>query len=726
MAAIIPDSARTRSVGSTGQTGVFFSQPDTRGIGGGQGLIEAGKALNKAGDYTAKVAAGLAEADYRIARREDTILRKSIKGAIEGELSTLYTDFQNQGKFSTSKGVKEFRDALGAKAKEVETKYLGQFQTAEERGAFQGEISELYSKYDLQAVEDGVEVGGRILLEEHARDVSALSQTVFDDPSSFGLAIQKLETIVKKDLEGKISPEEQLNALHSGLEQIGTAAVEYYINAGAYELAQEVMSDARLGNAFTEDRRRDLNLKIISQQAARHKKEAEVRTKISIYEGLGVPVTPELVVSAMGDTVPATMTAQAALDFYRRTTKKEPTADMVAKANDLYVAPVFVNVKAGDTITDASGKVIADKPATYKLGVNEVVKNDRGKIIARGPVSTVSDAFGKGTVGRARSFLTEHVDDFRSGALTPMETAMFFESIVTAQSYDPVTQTSGKLSPLVVDALLEYGIDPAKMGGAVPAAQQYYERMQSGQAVAQAPDEPSQAPEEQVAQNKLSGAIAPQANQLTEALSAASVNGDAAPDAVVAEMEKRNIRFFDMAYQLAGPWSTIQNAGTSNVLTSWLINAPEVVTVRQSWDLFKIFVTASLKTTERFGAVERQDIIDRLDAISGGFFKSPDAVQDGMVGLDDILAVREAALEQDLDNPGEMSGKERKDALQTLNAIQTVRKILNVPPRANSREELLQVIKERGLKPGDLVNYAGTFVPISGAPKKSGEAENGE
>jgi hypothetical protein len=190
----------------------------------------------------------------------------------------------------------------------------------------------------------------------------------------------------------------------------------------------------------------------------------------------------------------------------------------------------------------------------------------------------------------------------------------------------------------------------------------------------------------------------------------------AEPQAALEAVDTAGINFFDLAELITGPVSGVEQSVSEIPWVGQYFQAAEVRQARQAFNLLKPAVAAVLRRTDRYGDAERKDISARLDNLDSHFLTEPQAMRNDMIGLDNWLAGEEQYYSETIEKEGEVSGQRYRDLQDQLNAIKFIRKVLGVPPTINSEEEYHEMVRERGLKPGDKVIWGPTNEVVEIAP----------
>jgi hypothetical protein len=112
----------------------------------------------------------------------------------------------------------------------------------------------------------------------------------------------------------------------------------------------------------------------------------------------------------------------------------------------------------------------------------------------------------------------------------------------------------------------------------------------------------------------------------------------------------------------------------------------EAIQRNQYLKLSAFGLNRSLASSERFAEGERKQINAALD-IQPEVFTRPEALQQRIIGIDDVfLQIRRNAVNT-LKNAGKVTADMRKQALEKVQEIDNARMILGVPPRAYTQKE---------------------------------------
>ena len=199
----------------------------------------------------------------------------------------------------------------------------------------------------------------------------------------------------------------------------------------------------------------------------------------------------------------------------------------------------------------------------------------------------------------------------------------------------------------------------------------------------------------------------------------------------LATLERGGIKFYEQADELAGISSCLKATLSKFEIIGYFIEARKTVWIRQQFETFLWVVPAVLAfglDGERYDdGGNRGTVRAYSEALPrGGCFKSPRALKDDLIGLDNFLAIYEASNRDLLEQEELVSGDEsyRHHLKDRVNAIQLVRSVIGAPPLITNVEELDEAIKEFGLVDGDLVNFNGTVMEIDWP--ELGEAPEGD
>lgn len=161
------------------------------------------------------------------------------------------------------------------------------------------------------------------------------------------------------------------------------------------------------------------------------------------------------------------------------------------------------------------------------------------------------------------------------------------------------------------------------------------------------------------------------------------------------EVVRPKTTFFEMANLLTGPKSTVQAALEGNVLTSWMVEASEVIIARTHFNLWKYFDYIGFMCPNVCSEEDQEAIVESLKT---SFWLAPDSLKISMEVIDDFLAREQAYAERQI--KGGETKKVRQAALKTFYDIQSLRASL-IPPLVTSSKELGAMVKSGELKVGD-------------------------
>ena len=208
-------------------------------------------------------------------------------------------------------------------------------------------------------------------------------------------------------------------------------------------------------------------------------------------------------------------------------------------------------------------------------------------------------------------------------------------------------------------------------------------------------------------------------------LVAAPANGQDYEMRELAHFERNGIKFYEHADKLAGIPSCLRAALYQLEPFGRFIDAHDILRMRWAFEDFlkHSSVLIPFAWGDPYGADPYEEakrsgrnVFEALSRSRGGCFTAPDAVESGLAGLDSFLADIEASLRKRLwrsrDDLTEVGEDYRHRLEYRLKAIQQVRRVIGVPPLVTSEEELRAVVRERGLTPGDKVNWRGKVLPI--------------
>lgn len=255
--------------------------------------------------------------------------------------------------------------------------------------------------------------------------------------------------------------------------------------------------------------------------------------------------------------------------------------------------------------------------------------------------ATVGDesSFGKGLAGLALNRVTRDATAFANGMMAPQDEQLFISSIVELQQpvsfQNPDTglieTRTRTLAPFIIEALRRRGRDDliAKVAGG-PS------------------DDGSEGPQ-------------------------------------VADGET----IFEMARKVTGPVPAAMEALGQTPVIGEFVDAASFTRARKQVELLTRDLVRVLQNSPRFNEGERASIAKEVD-LTGSVIDTPKAFRDRIIGMDDALAIRELnAFEASRSRF--VSGQERRQALDVLNAITKFRARLGAPPLVKTPEEAGQL-----------------------------------
>lgn len=656
-----------RSVQQAGGPNVFLEAGDTRGAFGeanARALASTAEALGQVSDAATKSALRIAEADQRLQAREDAITRARLLHDAKLEMTNEFQAEQTGGdNFVTIGSVKTFRDSVDTIVNKTVQQNSDAFLRPESAAIFHEALVKQANTFHSNAVSAGLEAGRKALARDLGDEVSRLSQAVSTDPLALADAFTALDEKIARDFAPGATPEEELSERQAGREALATAAVDHFVSLGLFQEAKDTLELPTVKGNMSRPRARELNLTVLTGLGKLRRQQAEIRTKLRILADVGVKPTPELVATVMGIKLPKTMQADAVIEWAEQATGKPATEDMKLKAVDLFTPQ---------------------------------------------PV----DALDKNVPFRIVNALEQNAYAFKNGLMTDFEMREYVSMVTFLRRENPLTGTRGDIGPLARDALQSQDINPDIIGQDIPAAVQR---------LSTPPEGAPTAPEDDAAR------ISKGRQQLVEAVTkvtqpaqdALAKTADLEPSAAVAEMERAGLNIFDMADRLTGPISTAKNFGFNVPVIGEFIDAGEIRQARQFFSNLKGKMQEALQRTERYGEGERRDILERqLSQLQEGqFFARPEAFQESLIGFDLFLSTEIADVNQTLEDPGRMTEEQRGKNIEMRNTMESVRRMLGVPPRVQTSED----IKKLGLQVGDKVIFRGKVRTITNVPGSGGQ-----
>jgi hypothetical protein len=159
-----------------------------------------------------------------------------------------------------------------------------------------------------------------------------------------------------------------------------------------------------------------------------------------------------------------------------------------------------------------------------------------------------------------------------------------------------------------------------------------------------------------------------------------------APTAVTASTYSKNDpTFFNMAGRGTGPISVAKPFFAKIPFIGQFVDADKEIEATTFLKTGINRVTAALGETERFGSVEKAQILSQLDLLPG-LIDRPEAYQRRVVGLDTLL-IKAAQELQPTAYDKNLAPSTQADARAKLEQIRQVRSLIGAPPRVNSNED---------------------------------------
>jgi hypothetical protein len=159
-----------------------------------------------------------------------------------------------------------------------------------------------------------------------------------------------------------------------------------------------------------------------------------------------------------------------------------------------------------------------------------------------------------------------------------------------------------------------------------------------------------------------------------------------APTTVTAgTYSKNDPTFFNMAGRGTGPVSVTKPFLAKIPFLGGFIDADKEIEATTFLKTGINRVTAALGETERFGSVEKAQILGQLDLLPG-LIDRPEAYQRRVVGLDTLLIKAAKELEPTAYDKN-LAPSTQADARAKLEQIRQVRSLIGAPPRVNSNAE---------------------------------------
>jgi hypothetical protein len=155
--------------------------------------------------------------------------------------------------------------------------------------------------------------------------------------------------------------------------------------------------------------------------------------------------------------------------------------------------------------------------------------------------------------------------------------------------------------------------------------------------------------------------------------------------ATASTYSKNEPTFFNMAGRGTGPISVAKPFFAKIPLIGQFVDADKEIEATTFLKTGINRVTAALGETERFGSVEKAQILGQLDLLPG-LIDRPEAYQRRVVGLDTLLIKAASDLESTATNKN-LTPATQGDARAKLEQIRQVRSLIGAPPRVNSNED---------------------------------------
>ncbi len=648
--------------------------PEAFGATGGRGLEKAGASMLEASADLAKVEAwrqqAASEAAERLKKREDSLNIIRATNALREKANELVLAEEKGGDLSSPGRVKALRDQLDAEFSKAEQAFVGQLP--ESRLLFMEDTAKLRAQFGDHITNKGIAAGKAAMDAEAKRVMAGLGGLVSSNPAALADAQAQWTDWVARRYAGTADPAEEQAQFQAGMETLATNAADFLIKAQKYDDALALMASPTVQPHLSPDRARELRLRIYSGQGEAEKTRAAAQTKIDLLKGMGIPVTPAMAASIVsGMNLMPQRSGQT-------------LAEKINEARDV------LRIATGNPTAELSQAQIEKLSGTY-LGAERE-----------------SDPFSR--TGALR-FLAENAELVRSGRATPEQLNRYVFMAGVAQQEDALTKTRIDL-PLPVREALEAAGIPAQ----VVARQEGVAALQAARArLGQVTPTglPADAP---TRSNAVAHEIKSLGRSRGEVLDAYRMpDGSVDADRAVAALRAQGVKFYDEAERLTGLLSSITDQFDRRELIGRIINTPEINTLRAAYELLPEKLARAFKEGDREADAERKGIIQRFERIRGGFFTAPDALQSGMVGLDDALARSLLHAQEALKKEGNLSSERARNLIDRIDIIKEVRDLMGVPPLVNSKEEYYEVVRERGLGPGDKVRWKGKVITIPGA-----------
>jgi hypothetical protein len=160
---------------------------------------------------------------------------------------------------------------------------------------------------------------------------------------------------------------------------------------------------------------------------------------------------------------------------------------------------------------------------------------------------------------------------------------------------------------------------------------------------------------------------------------------DVLKEVTASTYSKNDPTFFNMAGRGTGPISVSKPFIAKIPFLGGFIDADKEIEATTFLKTGINRVTAALGETERFGSVEKAQILGQLDLLPS-FIDRPEAYQKRVVGLDTLLTKAATELAPTAYNEN-LAPATQADARAKLEQIRQVRSLIGAPPRVNSNED---------------------------------------
>lgn len=196
--------------------------------------------------------------------------------------------------------------------------------------------------------------------------------------------------------------------------------------------------------------------------------------------------------------------------------------------------------------------------------------------------------------------------------------------------------------------------------------------------------------------------------------------------ATLREAAGRGVRIYPLAKEIHGTSATIRAFLQETPVLSRITNDPEIIKVRQQFYAFRQFLISVLCRDARIMEAECQIVGERTlgNFSAGSLLGSVSSFKSTAIGIDDWLAVRQAHLNERLEGLIKQGNANRKELEELLADIKFARTMMGVPPRANTPEEVPEIINRFGLEAGkDDIIFQGRPVPVPPTIPRSGSRD---